>query len=297
MRGRRATSTFSSALDRRFEAMSDMGHRSGRGSRRWGLALACVLAIAMLCGVAEAQQGTGNSHPSEPTPLAGGPDREQGTGNTNTTAGAASAGGRVALDRVVAVVNEDLILESDLDEEARMAAFQPIRVQEVATREQLIERLIDRDLILQQIRLLPQVVIEDAQVDSELRVLRKNIPACAEYGCETDAGWERFVAAQGFTVAELRERWRQRMEVLRFVEARFRMGIRISQAEMDAYYTGTLVPAYEKEKVSAPAEATIADQIQEILLQQQVDKLLDDWLTSLRAEGSVKIVKPGEELP
>ena len=277
MRGRRATSTFSSALDRRFEAMSDMGHRSGRGSRRWGLALACVLAIAMFCGVACAQQAA---------------SEKQG-GNAN----AASAGQRVTLDRVVAVVNGDLILESDLDEEARMVAFQPIRVQEAATREQLIERLIDRDLILQQIRLLPQVAIEDAQVDSELRVLRKNIPACAEYGCETDAGWERFVAAQGFTVAELRERWRQRMEVLRFVEARFRMGIRISQAEMDAYYTGTLVPAYEKEKVSAPAEATIADQIQEILLQQQVDKLLDDWLTSLRAEGSVKIVKPSEELP
>jgi len=277
--------------------MSDMGHRPGRASRRWGLALACVLAIAMLCGVAEAQQGTGNSHPSEPTPLARGPDREQGTGNTNTTAGAASAGGRVALDRVVAVVNEDLILESDLDEEARMAAFQPIRVQEVATREQLIERLIDRDLILQQIRLLPQVAIEDAQVDSELRVLRKNIPECVAYGCETDAGWEKFVAAQGFTVEELRERWRQRMEVLRFIEARFRMGIRISQAEMDAYYKETLVPAYEKENVTAPAEAAIADRIQEILLQQQVDKLLDDWLTSLRAEGSVRTVKPGEELP
>ncbi|MGA2898375.1 MAG: peptidylprolyl isomerase [Acidobacteriaceae bacterium] len=274
-----------------------MGHRPGRASRRWGLALACVLAIAMLCGVAEAQQGTGNSHPSEPTPLARGPDREQGTGNTNTTAGAASAGGRVALDRVVAVVNEDLILESDLDEEARMAAFQPIRVQEVATREQLIERLIDRDLILQQIRLLPQVAIEDAQVDSELLVLRKNIPECVAYGCETDAGWEKFVAAQGFTVEELRERWRQRMEVLRFIEARFRMGIRISQAEMDAYYKETLVPAYEKENVTAPAEAAIADRIQEILLQQQVDKLLDDWLTSLRAEGSVRTVKPGEELP
>jgi hypothetical protein len=87
------------------------------------------------------------------------------------------------------------------------------------------------------------------------------------------------------------------MEVLRFIEARFRMGIRISQAEMDAYYKETLVPAYEKEKVTPPEEATIADRIQEILLQQQVDKLLDDWLTSLRAEGSVKMVKPGEELP
>src|SRR5208283_3817621 len=253
----------------------------------WATPLALVLAIAMLGGVARAQQaepekqGTGN--------------REQGS--TSTNAGAAGAGERVALDRVVAVVNEDLILESDLDEEARMVAFQPIRVREVATREQLIERLIDRDLILQQIRLLPQAAIEDAQVDSELRVLRMNIPECVAYGCETDAGWEKYVAAQGFTVEELRERWRQRMEVLRFVEARFRMGIRISQAEMDAYYTGTLVPAYEKENATAPAEAAIADRIQEILLQQQVDKLLDDWLTSLRAEGSVRIVKPGEELP
>jgi peptidyl-prolyl cis-trans isomerase SurA len=268
--------------------MSAMGHRSGRGDGRWGLALACVLAIAMLGGMncvgqAVDRQGTGN--------------REQGTGGANIDANAAGAGERVALDRVVAVVNGDLILESDLDEEARMAAFQPLGGQTAATREELIERLIDRALILQQIRLQPQVAIEDAQVDSELRVLRKSIPECVAYGCETEAGWEKFVAAQGFTVEELRERWRQRMEVLRFIEARFRMGIRISQAEMDAYYMGTLVPAYEKEKVTAPAEATIAARIQEILLQQQVDKLLDDWLTSLRAEGSVKIVKPGEELP
>jgi hypothetical protein len=198
---------------------------------------------------------------------------------------------------VVAVVNEDLILESDLDEEARMAAFQPLGGQTTATRKELIERLIDRDLILQQMRLQPQPPITDAQVDAELGVLRKNIPQCAAYGCETNAGWEKFVAAQGFTVEELKERWRQRMEVLRFIEARFRMGIRISQAEMDAYYTGTLIPAYQAEKVTPPAETTIADKIQEILLQQQVDKLLDDWLTSLRAEGSVRIVKPGEELP
>jgi parvulin-like peptidyl-prolyl isomerase len=217
----------------------------------------------------------------------------QGAGN----AGAASAGERVVLDRVVAIVNGDLILQSDLDEEARMAAFQPIGEQAAATREQLTERLIDRDLILQQMQLQPQPPIAEAQVDAELAALRKSIPACATYDCKTDAGWESFVAAQGFTVEELRARWRQRMEVLRFVEARFRMGIRISQAETDAYYKDTLIPAYAKEKVTPPAEATITDRIQEILLQQQVDKLLDDWLTSLRAQGSVRIVKPGGDLP
>ena len=289
MKDRRATLIFSSALDRHSDVMSANGHRAMERSRGVSIpAMACVLAIAMLCGVAcvgqsTEKQGTGKG--------------EQGTGSTSTNAGAASAGERVVLDRVVAVVNGDLILESDLDEEARMSAFQPFADRTAVTREQLVERLIDRDLILQQIRLQPQAQIMDAQVDAELRVLRKNIPKCAEYGCETDAGWEKFVAAQGFTAEELRERWRQRMEVLRFVEARFRMGIRISQTEMDAYYKGTLVPAYEKERVTPPAEAAIADRIQEILLQQQVDKLLDDWLTSLRAEGSVKIVKPGEDLP
>ena len=260
--------------------MSTPVHRSsgaaaGARGRRLST-LACALAIAMLRGMACAQQGTSSEG--------------QGTGN-------AGAGERVVLDRVVAVVNEDLILESDLDEETRMSAFQPFSDQTAVTREQLIERLIDRDLILQQLLLRPQTPITDAQVDGELAVLRKTIPECVLYDCETDAGWVKFVAAQGFTVAELRERWRQRMEVLRFVEARFRMGIRISQAEMDAYYTTTLVPAYAAEKVTPPEEAAIADRIQEILLQQQVNKLLDDWSTSLRAEGSVRIVKPGEELP
>jgi len=33
------------------------------------------------------------------------------------------------------------------------------------------------------------------------------------------------------------------------------------------------------------------------LLQQQVDKLLDDWLNSLRAQGNVVMMKSGEETP
>jgi len=250
--------------------------------------LPLLLTAAMLCGLAEAQQGT---------VVQGARNQGQGTGGTSTNASAAGIGTRVALDRVVAVVNEDLILESDLDAETRMVAFQPLGEQTLVSREELIERLIDRTLILQQLRMQPQTAITDAEVDAELKVLRKNIPECVPYDCVTDAGWEKFVAAQGFTVAELRERWRQRMEVLRFVEARFRMGIRFSQAETDAYYTTTLIPAYSVEKATPPAEAAIADRIQEVLLQQQVNKLLDDWLTSLRAQGSVRIVKPGEELP
>jgi hypothetical protein len=210
---------------------------------------------------------------------------------------AANAGDQVMLDRVVAIVNGDLILESDVDAEERFSAVQPFNEPKPVTRQDLIERLIDRALVLQQMALQPEPPISDAQVGAELATLRKSIPRCAAYHCETDAGWEKFVAGQGFTMDELRERWKQRMQVLRFIEDRFRMGIRIEQADIDAYFTNTIVPMYAKEKMTPPAETAIADRIQEILLQERVNKLLDDWLTALRAQGSVRMMKPGEEAP
>jgi peptidyl-prolyl cis-trans isomerase SurA len=210
---------------------------------------------------------------------------------------AAGDGQRVSLDRVVAVVNEDLILESDVEDEQRFAAFQPFSEPQGETQEQLVDRLIDRDLIQQQMRLQPEGPITDAQVDEQLLLLRKSIPACATYRCDTEAGWEKFIADHGFTLQEVRDRWRVRMEVLRFIEERFRMGIRITPAEIDDYYKKTMLPTYQKEGGKPPAESTISDRIQEILLQERVTGLLDDWLKTLRAQGSVRVVKPGEEMP
>jgi peptidyl-prolyl cis-trans isomerase SurA len=212
----------------------------------------------------------------------------------------ASSGDKVGdqgelLDRVIAVVNGDLVLESDVEEEKRFAVFQPLRnAGSDYSRASAIERLINRALILQQLKLQPQPPITDKALDTELTQLRNAIPECKPYHCETDAGWEKFVADQGFTMPEFRERWRHRMEVLRFIEQRFRMGIRISPEEIKTYYDKTLVPQYAKQKVTPPKLETISERIQEVLLQQQVGSLLGDWLKSLRVQGSVRILGQGD---
>jgi peptidyl-prolyl cis-trans isomerase SurA len=204
----------------------------------------------------------------------------------------------IVMDQVVAVVNGDLVLESDVDEDRRFQIFQPFRdLSQAYSRDKSIERLVDRALILQQQKLQPQPPITDAEVNAQLTTLRKDIPACKEFQCETDAGWQKFVAAQGFTVQELTERWRERMEVLRFIEQRFKMGIRISQAEIKDYYDKTLLPEYTKRKATPPKMDVIADRIQEILLQQQVGALLEDWLQSLKAQGSVRMTRAEEARP
>jgi peptidyl-prolyl cis-trans isomerase SurA len=247
--------------------MSEMGYRT---MSRWAWIAGMVMVLAMVPARVCAAQGKG---------------KDPGTG------------AEVTLDRLVATVNGELILESDLEEEQRFAAFQPFGETADPTREQMVDRLIDRRLILQQMLLQPEAPVADADVDVELAALRKSIPKCVAYHCETEAGWEKFVGDQGFTTEELRERWRLRMEVLRFIEERFRMGIRIEQSEVDDYYTTTMLPVYQKEGVTPPAEATVAEHVQEVLLEQRVNKLLDDWLTALRAQGEVMVLKPGEEAP
>ena len=203
--------------------------------------------------------------------------------------------GATQLDRVVGVVNGDLILESDVDEERRFAVFQPYSEPTGSfSREQAIQRLIDRTLILQQAREQPRKPITDAEVQANLADLRKDILACKQYKCETPDGWHKFLGDNGFTEEELLRHWRDRMETLQFIEDRFRMGIRISEQQVQDYYSKTLLPKYAERKATAPKLDSISDRIREILLQEQVGALLDDWLKALRASGDVRMVTADE---
>jgi len=215
--------------------------------------------------------------------------------------GMAAAPGK-ELDRVVAVVNGDLILDSDVDQDLRLDELEPYGASNAGrSAEQLrttaIKRLINRTLILQQAKLQPGDGVGDAAVNKELDALRKNIPACKQYACETTAGWDKLLAANGFTEAELQQRWRQRMTVLAFIEQRFRLGIKIAPEEIQTYYTQTLLPQYAERHATAPPVEAISDRIEEVLLQQRVSSLLNDWLQSLRAQGSIVLLHPGEDAP
>ena len=200
----------------------------------------------------------------------------------------------VVLDRLVAVVNGDVILESDVDEERRFEEVQPYRSGPTFTRERIDERLIDRTLILQQSALEPEEAVADKDLDAQIVTLRKDIPACKQYHCETDAGWKKYLGDHGFTAEEFRVRWKLRMQLLNFIEVRFRNGIAISDSEIQAYYDKTMLPEYAKRNVTPPKLDTIQKRIEEVLLQQEVGALLQDWLKSLRAQGSVQIITPGE---
>lgn len=205
----------------------------------------------------------------------------------------APAGG-VQLDHVVASIGNNVILESDVREEMRLSTLEPLQVLPGQdTPDRALRRLIDRTLILEQMKVQQQPVSTPLpQVQKAVEELRKEIPECSHYHCETDQGWNSFLKANDLTPELVDDRWSQRMAILRFVDIRFRAGIRISKQQIADYYTKTLLPALAKAHEPQPALDAVSPRIEEILLEQQVNSLFQDWLGSLRDEGNVRIVDP-----
>jgi hypothetical protein len=198
------------------------------------------------------------------------------------------------LDRVVAVVNNYAILDSDLDEEIRLSVLDSGHAGlGVLTRKMALEQLIARALIQQQFRQQDAQTAEatQAEVDVRLAEIRKQLPACVHRNCSSEAGWKAFLAANGLRPERVENYLRNRIGILRFIEQRFRQDIHISPAEIETYYRQTLLPQYAKGEAVPPLEE-VAPRIQEILLQRQVNALFGDWLTKLREEGEVEILDP-----
>jgi peptidyl-prolyl cis-trans isomerase SurA len=202
--------------------------------------------------------------------------------------------GAVVLDHVVAVINGNVILQSDVTEEMSYAVLQPFGLDSARnTPQRALQRLIDRDLILQQMETAQTVTPPTPEeVQQRITQLRGVIPECARYHCETDAGWQEFLQAHGLTAKEVEAHWRQRILILSFIQSRFGTGVRITQAEIADYYNKTLVPQLHNKGVKPPALADVSSRIEEVLLQQRVSSLLLEWLQSLKSEGSVSILDP-----
>jgi hypothetical protein len=205
----------------------------------------------------------------------------------------------VVLDRVVAVVNNQAILGSDIDHEIRLSVLDPGRGGlGVLTPARALDQLIGRALIQQQIRQEDQQAADppQAEVNARLGEIRRELPACVRQNCASDAGWKAFLAAHGLTEEGVETYLRYRLEILRFIEQRFRQGVSISPEEIAAYYHDTLLPQYAKGE-TIPTLDKVSARIQEILLQQRVNAMFDDWLNNLRKQGDVEVLDPSLEAP
>jgi hypothetical protein len=240
--------------------------------RHW--AIAAVVCACLLCVHAQSAQ---------PADVASQPDaRTKG----------------IVVDRVIALVNRQVILQSDLEDETQLSVLDPTSGNARDTEQQALDRLISRTLIQQQIQLesIPAAEPTPAEIAARLKEIRTDLPACVRADCASDAGWNAFLAHHELSPARVEKYLRTRLEILSFIELRFRQGIRITPEEIEKYYRETLLPQYPSGQTPPPLQQ-VSSRIEEILLQQRVNALFDTWLTNLRSQGQIQVLDPSLERP
>ncbi len=204
----------------------------------------------------------------------------------------APQGSPTVLDSVVAIINGDVVLQSDVEEERRFESLQLLPPGE-NTDTRAAEHLFIQVLMLQQMKAQDQASpdISEADVQKSLANLKKQLPGC-ENRCGTDAGWAAYLAERGMSTSEVAARWRQHLIILNYVNLRFRSGVRVPDSEVQAYYDKNLVPQFQGKHEKPPQIKALRPRIEEILVQQQISKQIDDWQATLRQQGSVRILVP-----
>ena len=198
----------------------------------------------------------------------------------------------ITLDRVIAVINRQVILQSDLEDEMQLSVLDPSTIGNARdTKQQALDRLISRTLIQQQIQQenIPAAEPTPAEIAARLKEIRTDLPACVRADCASDDGWKEFLAHHELSPARVDKYLRNRLQILSFIELRFRQGIRITPEEIETYYRETLLPQYPSGQTPLPLQQ-VSTRIEEILLQQRVNALFDTWLSNLRTQGQIQVL-------
>jgi hypothetical protein len=196
---------------------------------------------------------------------------------------------QVVVDRIAAVVNKRVILDSELDQSVRVEALLQNRPMDesLRSRQQALDQWVDRILLEQQI-------VESDVVDptpEELAARLKEVRAQVN-GATSDEGWQKALAAYGLTEHDVEDHLISEFRVLRFVDLRLRGLVRVDKTAIADYYQDKFLPELVRHGTPAPPLADVSDKIEKVLVEERMDTMLSDLLQNLRGQAHIETMAP-----
>ena len=181
------------------------------------------------------------------------------------------------VDRIVATVGRKVITASTVRQQLRIAALLEGKpVDESPTNlEAMRNRLIDRTLIIEEMRVSRYAIPEAAEVKTAFDA------EVAEAG--GTAAWDALLARYRLTPTQVGLSLRYQAAIVRFTAYRFRPAVQISPSQVQAYYDKRLPASAPK-----PPVEELRDQIEQILRLEQINTLLNSWLSEIRQQTHIE---------
>ncbi len=152
------------------------------------------------------------------------------------------------IDSIVAIVNEDVITQSEVSEflsliYAQMSSIYKggeLREKLGEAKDRILNQMIENKLILQEAK-KQNIEIEESEVDERLEEIKDSFSSEEEF--------EEKLEVQGLTISDLRDRFREQTMVSKLIEREIKLKVVVDPTEVSKYYQEHIGDFQEQERV------------------------------------------------
>lgn len=195
-------------------------------------------------------------------------------------------------DRVMAVVDEDPILASELERVIALGLAQPLPGEADAQfRRRILNSLIEERLRFHEIDRFGFEQVPVDLIEKNVAEIRKRFP--------NEEAFRQTLRELGLSQQALRQLVARQLMVLTHVEEQLGPRVFVSLDDITAYYNNVLTPEMRKQGQPVPPMEDVRDQIRAVLKEQRLNEELVKWTEELRRQADIQVYfdKPAGPLP
>ena len=175
------------------------------------------------------------------------------------------------VDRIVARVENDVILLSDV---RALARYQQFLDGKQETDDQILDRLIDQWIVRSEAEASRSPHPSEADVDRGLSRIRDSFASGEEYQAR--------MKQAGLSEQNVRAMVASQLYLSNYLDSRFRAAVRIDPKEVEDFYQTEVVPRAKARGQEPPALDASRESIQEALIENGINQQAEQWLKESR---------------
>ncbi len=184
------------------------------------------------------------------------------------------------IDRIVAVVNEEIITLTDLKIAEAFGVYdEDLETEEGNTRSHILEKLIDQKLVLQLSG--EEISVADEELEETLKRMTEKLGKA-----ELDRKLEEF----GLAWDDLKERVQEKILYQTIIAQKFSKVNPVSVKEIEDYYQRTYLPAQRGKGEEPKPMMEILAEIESSIKQEKIKTQVEDWIANLKEKSDIQIL-------
>jgi peptidyl-prolyl cis-trans isomerase SurA len=182
------------------------------------------------------------------------------------------------VDRIVAVVNDEVITLTDVNIFLKFGLFEDLEEsQGEEARGKILNRLIDQKVVIQLAS--ERLMIAEEELEAILSdIVQKTDPDLAEEALlQFGLDWD-----------DLKSYLREKLLFQKIISQRFNRGVIVNIEEIESYYEQVYVPSQREKNLSPQPMIEVLDRLEGELQRAKVEDQVQEWIENLKREADIQ---------